>query len=96
MKLPTKDSDPSGLVGMVATFVGAILGLLVAFGVDLTPDQVKAVVLVVTTGGPLVVALLIQRWAWAPDTVDRELANERALYTGMSFSAPDPGPDDGP
>lgn len=73
MTAPTMHTDPSGLVGTVAAAAGAILTLLVAFGVDLTEAQITAILAVVTTVGPAVVALAIRRHAWAPVSVDKEL-----------------------
>lgn len=63
---PNMDTDPSGVVGAVGAFVGAVLALLVAFGIDLTETQVEAVLGVVATGGPIAIALWIRRHAWSP------------------------------
>ena len=63
---PTMDTDPAGLVGTVAAAVGAVLALLVAFGIDLTETQIVAILAVVSTVGPIVVAIVIRRRAWAP------------------------------
>ena len=78
--LPTTNSDPSGLVGGVGAAVGAVLSVLVAFGIDLTPAQVDAILLVVATFGPLVVAYAIRRWAWAPDSVETRVREVEAAY----------------
>lgn len=73
-------TDPSGLWGTVVTVLGAALALAVAFGADLTETQREAILGTATALGPLVTALLIRRYAWAPATVDRRLVEQaRAL-----------------
>lgn len=71
MRRPTMRTDPAGTVGSVGAFVGAVLTALVAFGVELTAEQIEAVLGIVATGGPLALAVLIRRSAWSPDAHDR-------------------------
>lgn len=80
MQTPTPDTDPSGYYGSFVTLIGALLALLVAFGVDLTDTQTAAILGVATAAGPLVTAWLIRRRAWAPDT--HRGALERAYEAG--------------
>lgn len=79
-------SDPSAWWGAVGALVGAIITLLVAFGVELTPDQQAAILGVVAAAGPLVVAYLIGRTAWRPTNVDTVV--EGAYWKGR-HSHPD-------
>ena len=69
--LPTMRSDPSGVAGTAGAIVAAVVTLLVAFGVDLTPPQVQAILGLVAVAGPLVVAAVVRRHAWTPDSVAR-------------------------
>lgn len=78
MPRPTFESDPSGLIAAIGAAVGAVLTLLVAFGVDLTDAQVDAILAVVATFGPLAVGFAIRRKAYAPDTVDQIAARAAA------------------
>lgn len=82
MELPTTDRDPSGLFGLAVTFAGSVLALLVAFGVELTEEQIAAILGVGTAGGPLLTAWLIRRKAWAPETHRREV--EKAYEAGRN------------
>lgn len=66
--------DPSALWGSIAATVGALLALFVAFGVDLTEDQITAILGLFSAVGPLVTALLIARRAWKPSSVKRAVA----------------------
>jgi len=75
---PNPDSkEPALSVGSVASAVGAVLTLLIAFGVDLTETQVKAILGVVLVGGPVLVAAIIRLRVYAPATVARLLGTRR-------------------
>jgi len=69
MKFPTNQSDPSGLYGAIGTTTGAFFGLLVLLGV-LEGEVADGLMAVVVTLGPLLTALGIRRFAYAPDTVE--------------------------
>ena len=60
MAEPTPTPDPGGItndkVGYITSFVSAVLSLLVLFGVDLSPDQIAGILLVLTTGSALAFA----------------------------------------
>lgn len=75
MKIPTTHDDPSMLLGSLVTLGGAIFAALVVFGV-LTEEQAAALGAVASTLLPLVVAVLIRRYAWAPATVEDESRRE--------------------
>ena len=81
MKRPTMQSDPAGLAGTIGAIIGAIITLLVAFGVELSPAQVQAILGLVAVAGPLVVAAVVRRYAWAPDSVARR--TEQAISVGQ-------------
>lgn len=92
--MKTMNSDPSGLVGQVGAAVGALLALLIAFGIDLTEAQVTAILGVVATFGPLAIAYLIRRKAYAPDTVERilfETNHEPQIHTALTLERNDDG-----
>jgi hypothetical protein len=52
------NKEPALTIGAISTAVAAILAALVAFGIDLTTSQQLAVLGVIATVGPLVVAWL--------------------------------------
>lgn len=68
MRIPTTQSDPSGLFGAIGTTVGALLMLGVVLGI-LDGDTAEAILAVVATLGPLAVAAGIRRHAYAPTSV---------------------------
>lgn len=78
-------TDPSGLFGTAGTLVAAVIALLVAFGVPLTPDQTQAILGVLAAAGPAVVAWRIRRHAYAPETVDdvRTAAYRSGYHEGL-------------
>lgn len=68
--------DPSAFWGVVIAVIEALLTLLVAFGLDLSPEQRDAVVKLAIALGPvvpLVTAYLIRRRAYSPPEVRRLL-----------------------
>ncbi|MDP8961503.1 MAG: hypothetical protein M3N32_07820 [Actinomycetota bacterium] len=62
------DNDPSSVFGGILTLLGAGISLLVAFGVELTPEQATAILGFTTAAGPFVTAFLIRRKAWSPES----------------------------
>lgn len=53
--------EPAVLIGSAGGAVGAILSLLVAFGLDLSEDQQAAILGVVAAVVPIISAILIRR-----------------------------------
>lgn len=51
-------NEPVVTVAAVTAVVAAIIGLLVAFGVDLSDDQQKAILALVAVAGPVVAGLV--------------------------------------
>lgn len=72
------DRDPSSLFGSIGAVVGAVIALLVAFGVVLTEDQTAAILGLVAVLSPIVTAYAIRRKAYSPATHFREV-EEAAL-----------------
>lgn len=54
-------NEPAVTIGAVSALVASAIALLVAFGVDITPDQRAAILAFVAAVGPLASALLIRR-----------------------------------
>ena len=70
---PSEDlmhNEPVITGASVLAFVAAVVTLLVAFGVDISADQQKAVLSVVAIAGPVVVAVFVRRRV-TPVGVDR-------------------------
>ena len=71
---PDSDStEPLVTVGTITAAVTAVIGLLVAFGLDLSADQRTAVLGVVAVIAPFVVTFWGRRQVYAPATVARLL-----------------------
>lgn len=66
-------ANPALTVGGVASAVGAVITLLIAFGVDLTKEQVEAILGVVLVAGPVVLAAITRARVYAPATVAKLL-----------------------
>lgn len=75
-------TNPALTVGVIGAAVGAVLTLLIAFGVDLTEDQTTAILGVVSTVGPILLAVITREQVYAPATVAR-------LLRAKSVSPPD-------
>ena len=54
-------SEPAITIGAVSSLIASAIALLVAFGVDITPDQQTAILAFVAAVFPLAAALLIRR-----------------------------------
>lgn len=90
MRIPTTHDDPATLLGALVALVGAIFGALVVFNV-LDAEQAAALGAVASTALPLIVAALIRRYAWAPDTVRAALVvAEEGARRGDSDDTPPP------
>jgi hypothetical protein len=75
---PGKPSaEPALAVGAVTAAVGAILALLVAFGLDLTTEQTTAVLGAATFLAPLVSAWFTRSRVYSPQTVARLLGRRQ-------------------
>lgn len=54
--------EPAITIGTISAAVGAVIALLVAFGVPLTEDQQIAILGVVAALGPIVAAVITRRF----------------------------------
>lgn len=55
-------NEPVVSAAVITGLVGAILRLLISFGIDITGDQVEAILDVVTLAAPIVGALIARRF----------------------------------
>lgn len=55
-------NEPVVSAAVITGLVGAILRLLISFGIDITQDQVEAILDVVTLAAPIVGALIARRF----------------------------------
>lgn len=68
--IPNPDSsEPALSVASVAAAVGAVLTALMAFGVDLSETQVKAILGVVLVAGPFVLGFITRGKVYSPQSV---------------------------
>lgn len=56
----TVSTEPAITVASITAVVAAVIGLLVAFGVDLSDDQQKAILGLVAVAAPIVAGVLIR------------------------------------
>jgi hypothetical protein len=56
------DNEPSLTGGIIVAIAAALLGVLVSFGASITPDQQKAIMVLVTVLAPLVAAVVIRQF----------------------------------
>lgn len=68
-------SEPVVTVGSVVAVGGAVVTTAVAFGMNLTPDQLKALAILGTTIAPFVV-MIARRWSWSRRTVAELLGHD--------------------
>lgn len=73
------DREPAAVFGAIGGLVAAVLGALVAFGVDLTNLQIGAILTVIAAIAPVATALGIRLKVFSPATHHREV--EVALMT---------------
>jgi hypothetical protein len=65
-------NEPVLTAGVIGSIVSAILTLLFAFGVPLTPEQGQAILGLVAVVAPIAVALIGRHFAYGPETIKRE------------------------
>lgn len=63
-------TEPSVIVGTITAFVTAAIGLLVAFGLDVTDDQKNAVLAMTAVLAPVIAGIIIRGKVFSPETVD--------------------------
>lgn len=80
--------EPSAIIGAITAAVSAIISLLVAFGLDLSPDQQAAILTVIATVGSLVVGFVVRGQVYSPNSVER--ITKEAAATGHAEVPPPP------
>ncbi len=75
---PYAPAEPLMTRASFVALVAAVLGVVVAFGPDLTEKQTTAVLGLALVLAPLVVALLARSKVWSPQTVRATVLAERA------------------
>lgn len=71
-------TEPAAIIGAITAAATAIIGLLVAFGIDFTSQQQAAILGVVAVVAPLVAAFVTRKFVWSPQSVDTEKREARA------------------
>jgi hypothetical protein len=79
----TQRSEPAVITGIITAFVTAAIGLLVAFGLDITEDQTNAILGMTAVLAPIIAALVIRSQVFAPDTVRDLIDGRRPDLTGV-------------
>lgn len=68
---PTPPTEPLLSVGSITAVISALLALVTAFGLDLSPEQQTAILGVAAVLAPLAVALVGRSKVFSPATVAR-------------------------
>ena len=55
-------TEPAVLIGSLGALVAAIIGLLVAFGLPVSPEQQDAILAVVAVVGPIAVGIITRNF----------------------------------
>lgn len=72
-------NEPVVSAAVITGIVGGILRLLIAFGIDITSEQVEAIVDLVTLLAPIVGALIARRFVYSQKTVDSEFTHDDSV-----------------
>lgn len=64
--------EPAITTAVIASITGALLALLLSFGLPLTDDQIQAIQGLIIVVSPLVVGIVTRRIVYSPDTVRKE------------------------
>ena len=87
------DDEPAVIISTIAAFLVAVIGLAVAFGAPISPDQRDAIIGVV---GPTVFVIflvgpVIRRFVWSRSSVDdvRTGAIAGVLDANYAFESPE-------
>ena len=80
-------NEPVGSAAVITGLVGAILRLLISFGIDITQDQVEAILDVVTLAAPIVGALIARRFVTRNSAVV-ERAQDGPVRAGEASARP--------
>ena len=84
------DKEPAAIVGTITAVVTAAIALLVAFGVNLTDEQQKAILAMVAAVAPVAAALIIRGRVYAPATTQALVDDAAATGTPADVDPPPP------
>ncbi len=90
------NEQPAAIVGTITAAVAAVIALVVAFGIDLTPDQQAAILSVAAVAAPLIAALFIRLRVWSPashEAVIQRVRRVEATARNITSDAPSSGVD---
>lgn len=76
-------SEPSVIVGGITAFVTAAIGLVVAFGLDITEEQKNAILAMTAVLAPVLASVVIRSKVYAPATVQEIVDIERQSVSPM-------------
>lgn len=74
----TLNTEPVAIANSVAAFVETILVALIAFGFELSGEQVAGITAVIIAGGQTAATIFARRRAFSPSTVEEVAANVAA------------------
>ena len=87
------EKEPATVVSAITGFITAVIGLLVAFNINVTPDQQNAIVGVVAAMSTMIVMVgpIIRQFVSSPATVEQKKLE--AFHEGIEVAQPtEPAP----
>jgi hypothetical protein len=81
-------TEPSAIVGTITAAVTAIIGLLVAYGFDISQDQQVAILGVTAVAAPLLASIIIRFRVFSPASTER--IQQEAYAAGTPPTEPKP------
>lgn len=73
--------EPAAIIGTITGLVAAVIALVVAFGLDLTPEQQTAIVGATAVLAPVIATLITRGHVYSPATTDELVVT--AARTGL-------------
>jgi hypothetical protein len=73
------DNEPAVTGGIIVAIAAALLGVLVSFGASITPDQQKAIMVLVTVLAPIVAAVVIRQFVTPTKKIEQVPVAAQAL-----------------
>ena len=80
-------TEPTGLIGSISAAIVAVIGLLVAFGVDLTSEQTGAIVTAFSAVAIVIQTIITRNSVYSPASTQRA-ANAAAQTADATIPAP--------
>lgn len=80
-------TEPALSVGTITAAVTAVIGLLVAFGIDLTQDQQVAILGMAAVIAPAIVAIITRAKVYSPASTQK-ISNDSALTGDATIPKP--------